>query len=197
MEVVIRSRFAHRSGHPLWRPPPQDTPDRKTTTLPGPVPWRSLHSNQLAAPVIPGGGWRLPVTVIDHMPAVEERLLAEMCDAARGPRRNGLFALWLFVRQCGGDLPPAALSARASAARLTRMERRLSSLTLPAPLRRALPASTRELRSPHAGRVAVALQQLAAPARESIGASAGEAMLHAARCSRRALRSATDPEEHR
>ena len=125
-----------------------------------------------------------------HLSSVEERLLAEMRDAARGPKRNGLYALWLFVRQCEGALPPDPLSEKASAARLSRLEGRLSSLTLPAPLRRALPASARELRSQHASRIAVALQQLSAPAREAIGHSTGDAMLQAARYARRALRTA-------
>lgn len=129
-----------------------------------------------------------------QLSAVEERLLVEMDATARGPKRNGLFALWLIVRQCDGALPPDALSAKACAARLSGLERRLSSLTLPAPLRRALPASARELRSEHANRVPVTLQQLSAPAREAIGSAAGDALLLAARNSRRALRATTADE---
>lgn len=126
----------------------------------------------------------------DQLSSIEERLLTEMDATARGPKRNGLFALWLFVRQCEGTLPPNPLSEKACAARLSGLEQRLSSLTLPAPLRRALPGSTRELRSRRPNRVSIALQQLSAPAREAIGPSAGEALLLAARGSRRALRSA-------
>ena len=129
-----------------------------------------------------------------HMSAVEERLLVEMEATARGPKRNGLFALWLIVRQCEGALPPDALSEKACAARLSGLERRWSSLTLPVSLRRALPASARELRSQHANRVPVTLQQLSAPAREAIGPAAGDALLLAARNSRRALRAAAADE---
>jgi hypothetical protein len=135
--------------------------------------------------------------VLTHLSAVEERLLAEMDATARGPKRNGLFALWLVVRQCEGALPPDALSEETCAARLSGLERRLSSLTLPAPLRRALPASSRELRSPHANRVPVTLQQLSAPAREAIGPAAGDALLLAARNSRRAIRAAAAGESGR
>jgi hypothetical protein len=130
----------------------------------------------------------------NQLSSVEERVLAEMDTTARGPKRNGIFALWLIVRQCESMLPPEPLSEKACAARLSALERRLSSLTLPAPLRRALPASARELRSQHPNRVPVALQQLSAPAREAIGPSAGDALLLAARGSRRAFRSPTTEE---
>ena len=39
----------------------------------------------------------------------EDRLLEAMADSARGPKRNGLFALWLVLRQCDGRLPPGEL----------------------------------------------------------------------------------------
>jgi hypothetical protein len=125
--------------------------------------------------------------------SVEERLIEEMHATARGPKRNALFALWLIVRQCAGILPPDPLTDEASAMRLARLERRLSSLTLPAALRRALQASGRELRSGHPNRAALTLQQLSAPAREAVGMGAGDALLVAARHARRALRAT----EHR
>ena len=124
----------------------------------------------------------------DHLSTAQDRLLADMADTARGPKRNGLFALWLFVRQCEGGLPPAPLSDAAQAMRLDGLERRLASLSLPAPLRRAFPGSVRELKTTNRNRVAVALRQLAAPAREALGAVAGDTILSAARASRRALR---------
>jgi hypothetical protein len=103
---------------------------------------------------------------------------------ARGPRQNGVFALWLVVRQCDGLLPPAPLGRRAFHARLARLEKRLTSLSLPASLRRALPGSLRELRTAVPERVGVALQQLVAPAREGAGAAAADALLTAARTAR-------------
>ncbi len=126
----------------------------------------------------------------DHLATVEDRLLDTMEAADRGPRQNGLFALWLFVRQCEGMLPPHRLTTRVLDGRLDRLERRLSSLSLPAPLRRALPGSIRELRVGELGRVAIALQQLAAPVREVLGPSLGDAFAQVARRTRQAARRA-------
>ena len=120
-----------------------------------------------------------------ELDAAEDRLLEAMEDIGRGPRQNGLFALWLFVRQCAGALPPDPLSPRAFTTRCRQLERRLSSLSLPLPLRRALPGSFAELGDGALERVPVALQQLAAPAREAIGKAAGDIMSQAARRARR------------
>jgi hypothetical protein len=119
---------------------------------------------------------------------IEDRLLDAMQSCARGPRQNALFALWLFVRQCEDTLPPRVLSAPARGGRLTALEHRLSSLSLPAPLRRVLPAAIREMQTGKADRVATALQQLAAPAREAVGAPIGEALAQAARAARQFVR---------
>jgi hypothetical protein len=124
-----------------------------------------------------------PVT--NDLEAVEDRLLEAMATIGRGPRQNGLFALWLFVRQCAGALPPNALSPKAFSHRFRHLERRLSSLSLPAPLRRALPGSFAELASGEPARVPIALQQLAAPTRDAIGKGAGDIMSYAARRVRR------------
>jgi hypothetical protein len=116
--------------------------------------------------------------------AVLDRLLDAMEAADRGPRQNALFALWLLARHCDAALVPASLSAHAGTARLDGLERRLSSLSLPAPLRRALPGSLRELRNADPHRIPIALQQLAAPVRDAIGASLGDAFAQAARRAR-------------
>jgi hypothetical protein len=121
-----------------------------------------------------------------ELDATEDRLLEAMATTSRGPRQNGLFALWLFVRQCAGALPPDALSERAFSGRFRQLERRLSSLSLPAPLRRALPGSFAELATGERDRVPIALQQLAAPARDAIGTAAGDIMSLAARRAQRA-----------
>jgi hypothetical protein len=120
--------------------------------------------------------------------AVLDRLLDTMEAADRGPRQNALFALWLFARHCDAALVPASLSEHASAGRLDGLERRLSSLSLPAPLRRALPGSLRELRDADPLKVPIALQQLVAPVREAIGSSLGDAFAHAARRARQQAR---------
>jgi len=133
---------------------------------------------------------RLP-TVTDQLTPAEDRLLEAMAESARGPKRNGLFALWLVLRQCGGRLPPGELSDRADRQRLERLERRLSSLSLPTALRRALPGSMRELRENRPDSVAVALQQLVAPTREALGRSAADAVGLAARSAREVHAGAT------
>jgi hypothetical protein len=119
---------------------------------------------------------------------IQDRLLDAMQSSARGPRQNGLFALWLFVRQCENTLPPHDLSDRARGGRLAALEQRLSSLSLPAPLRRALPASIREIQTGKSDRVAIALQQLTAPSREAIGAPIAEALAQATRIARQIAR---------
>ncbi len=118
----------------------------------------------------------------------EDRLLEAMADAARGPKRNGLFALWLMVRQCEGRLPPNELSAPAESRRLEQLERRLSSLSLPNPLRRALPGSMRELKGGRSECAALALHQLIAPTRDALGKGAADAVALAARTARGAER---------
>ncbi len=114
----------------------------------------------------------------------EDRLLQGLAAEARGPKRNGLFALWLFLRQCDGRLPPGELSEPADRARLERLEKRLSSLSLPAPIRRALPGSVRELKDGGTDGIAVALHQLVAPTREALGRGAADAVALAARSAR-------------
>lgn len=115
--------------------------------------------------------------------------LAELlAAAARGPRREGIYALWLVVR-CGQDLslaPP--LPERARRRRLDALSHRLSSLTVPPPLRRALTAALATLGDLTPDAAAVALQQLVAPTREGIGPEAAEALGSAARLARSAAR---------
>ena len=103
-----------------------------------------------------------------------DRLLEVLAVSVRGPRRNGLFALWMFVRACDGVLPPDGLSPRTHRRRLQALERRLSSLSLPAPLRRALASGVRELGDGGGGAAGPALYRLVAPVRETLGAEAAE-----------------------
>jgi hypothetical protein len=113
-----------------------------------------------------------------------DRLLEALAASARGPRRNGLFALWMFLRACDGLLPPDGLSPRTHRRRLQALERRLSSLSLPAPLKRALASGLRELGEGGSGAASLALTRLVAPVRETLGPEAAEivgAAGHAAR----------------
>ncbi len=106
---------------------------------------------------------------------------------ARGPRRDGVFALWLTVRVAldFGLTPP--LPDRARRRRTGALERRLASLTLPAPLRRALTAALAQLQASDAAAAALALTQLVAPVRDTLGAEAGDAIALAARVARTSL----------
>ncbi|HLS47909.1 MAG TPA: hypothetical protein VK012_05275 [Gemmatimonadales bacterium] len=104
---------------------------------------------------------------------------------ARGPRREGVFALWLTVRVVQDLLLDPPLAERAHRRRLAALEHRLSSLTVPVPLRRALTAAFVQLRTAEPGNAPVILSQLVAPARDTTGVEAGEAVALAARRARR------------
>ena len=114
----------------------------------------------------------------------EERLIGLVAAAARGPQREGLFALWLVVRSAEALLPPRPLSGKSHRRRLQALESRLASLALPAPLRRALVAARHHLEPATPAAAAVVLAQLVAPAREVLGPEAGDAVAVAARAAR-------------
>jgi hypothetical protein len=120
----------------------------------------------------------------DAMDPAADRLIALLSSVGRGPTRNAVFALWLFVHTCEGLMPPDRISDRAHQRRLQSLERRLSSLSLPAPLRRALASGLSELAVGTAFAASVALYQLVAPARETVGREAAEAVAMAARAAR-------------
>ena len=115
-------------------------------------------------------------------------LLGVLPRTARGPRREGIFALWLTVRVAQDLLHDPPPPERAHRRRLQALEHRLSSLTVPPPLRRALVAAISQLREAGPETAAQVLSQLVAPARESGGAEAGEALALAARSARTAAR---------
>jgi hypothetical protein len=71
------------------------------------------------------------------------------------------------------------------------VERRLASLTLPGPFRRGMTAALRELSAGTPGAAALALQQLVAPARESVGPEVADLLAEAARAAREGGRDAT------
>jgi hypothetical protein len=108
-------------------------------------------------------------------------LVKLMGDMPRGPKREGIFALWLTLRVAEDVflLPPSA--ERAMRRRVAALEQRFSSLALPAPLRRALVAGLTELHEPRREQAALVLQQLVAPTREVLGAEAGDVLGRAAR----------------
>lgn len=115
----------------------------------------------------------------------ESALLALLPQIGRGPRRGGVFALWLTVRVAQDLLLDPPPPERGQRRRVQALERRLSSLTMPPPLRRALAAATSQLRDARPETAAQVLSQLVAPARESGGTEAGDAVAMAARLARR------------
>jgi len=115
-------------------------------------------------------------------------LLGLLPQTGRGPRREGIFALWLTVRVAQDLLREPPPSDRAHRRRLQALEQRLSSLTMPPPLRRALAAAISQLRESRPETAVQVLSQLVAPARETGGTEAGEAVAQALRAARAALR---------
>jgi len=120
----------------------------------------------------------------------EEVLLDLLPGLSRGPRREGVFALWLTVRVALDLLLDPPLAERAVRRRVGALELRLSSLTLPAPLRRALHAALPQLAAAVGmpAEVPQILSQLVAPAREAAGPEAGDAVNRAAQSARQRLR---------
>ena len=115
-------------------------------------------------------------------------LLGVLPRTARGPRREGIFALWLTVRVAQDLLRHPPPPERAHRRRLQALEHRLSSLTLPPPLRRALVAAISQLKDARPETTAQVLSQLVAPAREAGGVEAGEAVVQAVRSARAVIR---------
>lgn len=113
-------------------------------------------------------------------------LLEILAASARGPRREGLFAVWLTTRVAldQGLQPP--LPERAQRRRIEALERRLARLSLSPPLKRALAGTLAMLRDPGTRPAAMALQQLTAPVRETLGEEAGEVLAKAARAAKAA-----------
>jgi hypothetical protein len=114
-------------------------------------------------------------------------LLEAVPRTARGPKREGIFALWLTVRVAQDLLLETPPPERSHRRRVDALARRLSSLTMPAPLRRALATAIDQLQEGTAAAAAQVLSQLVAPAREVGGAEIGDAVGQAARAARGAL----------
>jgi len=108
-------------------------------------------------------------------------LVRVMGETPRGPRREGVFALWLLLRVAEDLLLVPPPPERGTRRRVAALEQRLSSLSLPAPLRRALVSALAELKEPRRERVGQVLLLLVAPAREALGTEASDVMARAAR----------------
>ena len=111
----------------------------------------------------------------------EDSLVDALATEARGPRRNGIFAVWLFVRVATGVVGPHPLSPRAHQRRLEALKRRLSSLSVPAALRRALIGAIGQAAECTTEDVALALRLLVTPVQETLGPAVAAAVQQAAR----------------
>lgn len=109
-----------------------------------------------------------------------QTLLALLPGFGRGPKREGVFALWLTLRVAQDFHLDPPLPERLVRRRIAALATRLSSLTLPAPLRRALNATVQQLVDAGPEDIPQILNQLVAPAREATGTEAAEALRHAA-----------------
>ncbi len=116
------------------------------------------------------------------LPATDAAFAAALAESARGPDREGIFALWLVVRAALGAVPAEADRAR-HAERLAAVGTRLRTLAAPAPLRRALAAATAGLRNPRPG-PAVVLSHLVAPTAECLERRLADAVAAASRAAR-------------
>lgn len=113
-------------------------------------------------------------------------LLELLAASARGPRREGLFAVWLTARVALDQGMDPPLPERARRRRIEALERRLARLSMAPPLKRALAGTLALLRDPGTRPAAMALQQLTAPVRETLGAEAGDVIAKAVRAVRSA-----------
>lgn len=118
------------------------------------------------------------------MDPVSTELVRLLAATNRGPRREGLFALWLTVRVTQDLLLDPPCPERAQRRRIAALEHRLSTLTLPPPLRRALGTALLQLRTPQPETAAQVLSLLTAPVRDGIGPDAAEVVAAAARAAR-------------
>lgn len=123
-----------------------------------------------------------------HFVPAENHLIDCLRLTARGPRQNGIFALWLLVRTCDDALTPSTLSTRANRRRLDAMTQRWSSLSLQPAFKKALAQSVAELSPGAEGGPLAALQNLVDPTREYLGQEAADALTLAVRSARKALR---------
>lgn len=115
-----------------------------------------------------------------------DALLDHLAVAARGARRDGLFALWLLTRAAEDECLDPPLSPTGRAQRLEAIERRLATLALPAALRRALPGALVHLREAGPRSAAMVMQLLTAPVRDALGDEAAEVLVRGAVAARQA-----------
>lgn len=113
--------------------------------------------------------------------AKHERELCQMfASAVHGPKRNGLFAVWLIFRVAGDALLPSGISERGRKRRAEALGRRLASLTLPSGLRTAVRQATDLIAQQPLPPVAEMLRTLEPRVRETLGGRAAAVVRAAA-----------------
>lgn len=118
----------------------------------------------------------------------ETVLLGLLQHTARGPKRGGVFALWLVLRVAMTLCGPSVPGERSRRRHLAALKRRLSSLSMSQGARRALQAALVHLQDGTPEAAATALRQLVAPAEDLAGPEAGKALARAADTARRIAR---------
>jgi len=110
----------------------------------------------------------------------QERAVCELlARAARGPQRNGLFAVWLLLRVTSDLLPREGSPDRAQRRRVQAMEQRLRSLTLPATLRESMTRAAEILTGGSADGALTALREIQQPVRDALGPRAADVIREA------------------
>jgi hypothetical protein len=113
----------------------------------------------------------------------DRALVAALAASARGPERDGVFALWLVARAALGAAAPTVTPER-HAERLRAVGARVRTLSPAAALRRGVAAALADLAAARGAAPAIALAHLAAPAAESGLGAAAAALQAAARSAR-------------
>ena len=116
----------------------------------------------------------------EYFAALEHRLCEQFAAEARGPKRNGLFALWLVMRVAGDTLPPHAVTERAHRRRSEALVKRLASLTLPGPLRTPLHDAASALGERSTTDVRHLMSELVPTVRQTLGSQAANVVAAAA-----------------
>src|SRR5690349_13044341 len=112
------------------------------------------------------------------------RLTELMARTARGPRREGVYAVWLVVRAAEDRLATPPIADKLLARQLEALTHRIATLTPPAPIRRGVASALALLAEAGPDSPAAALSLLTAPARDALGTEVADAVHAAARAAR-------------
>ncbi len=108
-------------------------------------------------------------------------LIELMAAAPRGPRRDGLFALWLVVHVAEDLQSAAGTLERSYRRRVGLLEQRISSLALPPALKRGLARTIEGLKTAPAGPAGPLLSGLVGAVKEGVGSDAADLVQKAAK----------------